>query len=192
MQEKYGFKTKKHIKEMDNFESNLIGLVKSIKSKEIHNNIQQQMSSDSRRIRESSNIFTKSDKSGNLYKVDRNKYKQMIFKEVIKHYKKPPPHLENELNNEAKMLATKLGIVERVEKYIKNCFITIKVHKSDFKENLECRLINPAKTQMGRVSKIILQDICDTLRIALNIKGVPPMIALNGSKNMIKIINVPL
>ena len=39
----------------------------------------------------------------------------MIFKEVIKHYKKPPPK-KNELNNEAKMLATKLGIVDRVEK----------------------------------------------------------------------------
>ena len=93
MQEKYGFKTKKHsphIKEMDNFESDLIRSVKTIKFKKIHNNIQSQMSSDLRRIRESNNIFTKSHKSGNLYKVDRNKYKQMIFKEVIKHYKKVP------------------------------------------------------------------------------------------------------
>ena len=121
-QEKYVFKTKKHpphIKEMDNFEPDLIGLVKSIKFKKIHNNIQQQMSSDLRRIRESNYISTKSDKSGNLYKVDKNKYKQMIFKEVIEHYKKPPPpfnNLENELNNETKMLATMLGIVDRVEK----------------------------------------------------------------------------
>ena len=49
MQEKFGFKTKKyppHIEEMDNFESDLIGLVKTIKFKKIHNNIQQQMSSD--------------------------------------------------------------------------------------------------------------------------------------------------
>ena len=80
-----------HIKEMDNFESDLKGLVKAIKSKKIHKNIQQQMSSDLRRIRESNNILTKSDKSGNLYKVDRNKYKQMISKEIIKHYKKVPP-----------------------------------------------------------------------------------------------------
>ena len=42
-------------------------------------------------------------------------------------------------------------------------------HKSDFKTNPECRLINPAKTQIGRVSKIIVQDICDSLRLALNI-----------------------
>ena len=63
------FKTKKHpphIKEMDNFESDVIGLVKTITFKKIHNNIQRQMSWDLRRIRESNNIFTESDESGNL------------------------------------------------------------------------------------------------------------------------------
>ena len=58
------------------------------------------------------------------------------------------------------MLAYRLGIVDRVEKYnTKNCFITIKDQKSDLKTNPECRLINPAKAQIGRVSKIIVQDI---------------------------------
>ena len=97
------------------------------------------MSSDIRRISESHCIFTKSDESGNLYKVDKNKYRQMIFKEIIKHHKKTAhPNLEKELNNEAKMLATKIGIVDRVEKYnMKNCFIPIKDHKNDFKENPE-------------------------------------------------------
>ena len=47
--------------------------------------------------------------------------------------------------------------------------MTIKDHKSDFKRNAECRLINPAKTQIGKVSKIIVQDICASLRPALNI-----------------------
>ena len=68
------------------------------------------------------------------------------------------------------MLAHKLGIVDRREKYnTKNCFITINDHKRDFKTNPECRLINPAKTQTGKVCKIIVQDICASLRITLNI-----------------------
>ena len=74
------------------------------------------MSSDIRRIREPNCIFIKSDKSSNLYEIDKNKYRQMILKEVIKHYKKAPPNFEKELNSEAKMLASKLGIVDRVEK----------------------------------------------------------------------------
>ena len=145
-------------------------MVKEIKFRKMRNNIQLKMYEDMRRITESDGIFVKSDKSGNLYEIEKGKYKQMMFKEVVKHYRKATPDLENELNSEAKMLAHGLGIVDRVEKYnTNNCFITIKDHKSDFKTNPECRLINPAKTQIGRVSKIIVQEICDSLRLALNI-----------------------
>ena len=155
---------------MDKFEAEMIGIVKLIKFRKMRNNIQQKMYEDMRRFKESEKIFVKSDKSGNLYKIEKEKYRQMIFKEVVKNYKKAPPDLEKELNNEAKMLVHKLGIVDRVEKYnTKNCFITIKDHKSNFKTNPECRLINPAKTQIGRISKIIVQEICESLRLALNI-----------------------
>ena len=145
----------------------MIGMVKEIKFRKMRNNIQQKMYEDMRKIKESGKIFVKSDKSGNLYKIEKEKYRQMICKEVVKNYKKAPPNLEKELNEEAKMLAHKLGIVDRVEKYnSKNCFITIKDHKSNFKTNPECRLINPAKTQIGRISKIIVQEICESLRRA--------------------------
>ena len=128
------------------------------------------MNKDIRRIKGPDCIFVKSDKSGNLYEIDKRRYRQMMFKEVVKHYRKASPDLEKELNCEAKMLTSKLGIVDRVEKYnTKNCFITIKDHKSDFKTNPECRLINPAKTQIGRVSKIIVQDICASFRLASDI-----------------------
>ena len=158
-----------HIKEMDKFEAEMIGMVNEIKFRKMRNNIQQKMCEDMRR-KESDSIFVKSDKSGNLYKIEKGKYKQMMFKEVVKCYRKTPPDLEKELNSEAKILAHRLGIVNRVEKYnTKNCSIKIKDHKSDFKTNPECRLINPAKTQIGRVNKIIVQDICDSLRLALNI-----------------------
>ena len=64
-------------------------------------------------------------------------------------------------NSEAKMLANRLGIVDGMEKYnTKNCFITTKDHKSDFKTNPEFR-------QIGLVSKIIVQDICASLRLSI-------------------------
>ena len=155
---------------MDKFEADMIEMVKEIKFWKMRNNIQQKMCEDMRRIKESDSIFVKPDKSSNLYEIEKGKYKQMMFKEVVKYYRKAPSDLEKELNSEAKMLAHRLGIVDRVEKYnTKNCFITIKDHKSDFKTTPEYRLINPAKTQIGRVSKIIVQDICASLRLALNI-----------------------
>ena len=38
-------------------------------------------------------------------------------------------------------------------------FLTLKDHKDNFENNLPCRLINAAKSEMGRVSKQILDDI---------------------------------
>ena len=115
---------------MDKFEAEMIGMVKEIKFRKMRNNILQKMCEDMRRIKESDSIFAKSDKSGYLYEIEKGKYKQMMFKEVVKYYRKAPPDLEKELNSEAKMLAHRLGIVDKVEKYnTKNCFITIKDQK---------------------------------------------------------------
>ena len=40
-----------------------------------------------------------------------------------------------------------------------NCFITIKDHKENFLNNPKVRLINPAKNELGRISKTILDNI---------------------------------
>ena len=53
-----------HIKEMDKFEAEMIGMVKEIKFRKMRNNIQQKMYEDMRRFKESEKIFVKSDKSG--------------------------------------------------------------------------------------------------------------------------------
>ena len=88
--EKYGFRTRNprppHIKEIDKFEAEMIGMVKEIKFRKMRNNIQQKMYEDMRRFKESKSIFVKSDKSGNLYEIEKGKYKQMMFKEVVKNY----------------------------------------------------------------------------------------------------------
>ena len=59
-----------------------------------------------------------------------------------------------EINREASQIASRLEIADRMEKFTdKNAYLTFKDHKKDFKRKLQCRLINPAKTQMGMVSK---------------------------------------
>ena len=72
------------------------------------------------------------------------KYKQMLHKEVIKHYQKDQLNLENELNKEAEILVRKLKVEGRIEKYnINRCVITIKDHKINIQSYPTCRLINP-------------------------------------------------
>ena len=47
----------------------------------------------------------------------------------------------------------------------KEAFITLKDHKKNFESTLPCRLINPAKTEMGIVSKKILDNITSNVRL---------------------------
>ena len=44
------------------------------------------------------------------------------------------------------------------------CFITIKDHKENFRTNPKYRLINPTKSEIGKVSKIILENINNKVR----------------------------
>ena len=45
----------------------------------------------------------------------------------------------------------------------KQWFISFKDHKENFENNLKCRLINPAKSELCRVSKVILDEINSSL-----------------------------
>jgi hypothetical protein len=53
----------------------------------------------------------------------------------------------------------------------KNAFVTLKDHKENFDTNPKCRLLNPSKSELGKVSKVVLDRINDgyrTNRSAIN------------------------
>ena len=84
----------------------------------------------------------------------------MLKKSIEKEYKKTLAAAESEINKKAKSIAENLPIENRVEKLArKNAFITLKDHKDNFLNNPTCRLINPTKSEIGRVSKKILDKI---------------------------------
>ena len=68
------------------------------------------------------------------------------------------------INTEAKVFAQTLKIDDRVESLApKESFITLKDHKDNFQNNPTCRLINPTKSELGKVSKQILDKINKTI-----------------------------
>ena len=74
------------------------------------------------------------------------------------------------MNKEAKSIVTSLGIAERVEKYAEQqAFLTLKDHKQNFQSNPMCRLINPAKSAIGIISKTHLDRVNRKLRENLNV-----------------------
>ena len=68
-------------------------------------------------------------------------------------------------NTEAAYLDKQLGLEDRIDRMaLETAFITIKDHKPNFPERLSFRLINPAKSQVGKISKIILERLNKEIR----------------------------
>ena len=84
----------------------------------------------------------------------------MIEKEINKEYKKAEEDIVKEVIEEAKGIASKLEIDDRVYATShRQAFITLKDHKPNFQNVQSCRLLNPTKSEIGRVSKKIVEKI---------------------------------
>ena len=64
-------------------------------------------------------------------------------------------------------IATKLELDDRIDVTAqKQAFITLKDHKPNFRNNPTCRLINPTKPEIGKISKQILEKINTDVKTA--------------------------
>ena len=80
-------------------------------------------------------------------------------------YKQDDENTARKINKATYKATKKLKIQDRVGKLEpKNCYVLLKDHKTDFINRKPARLINPTKTELGQVSKTILQDIVDKLK----------------------------
>ena len=103
-------------------------------------------------------IFT--DKTRNLYEVDKYTYETLLAENITKTYKKCKLVTYNKINEQAKNIADRLECFSKIRE-----FITLKDHK----ENLKCPLINTVKRELlGKVRKIITEKIIANVRAATN------------------------
>ena len=87
---------------------------------------------------------------------------------ITKDYKVPvdPIGTKHDINRRTNGHARKLEIEDRMECYTETpCYITLKDHKGNFSNNPKCRLINPAKSNLGRVSKKILETLTSAIKM---------------------------
>ena len=88
---------------------------------------------DVKEINSSKTLFVPSDKTTNLYKVNKQDYKKLLLDNVTASYQKIEHSTINKINLEAKIIATKLNLDDRVEALSeRNAFITLKDHKPNF------------------------------------------------------------
>ena len=102
-----------------------------------------------------------------FYEADPNTYRKLLMHSLTSQYRKCDELEELRINKNASGIAKELCIDDRTKRFSRQeAFITLKDHKSDFRTNPSTRLINPAKTDIGRVSKKILDRITSDIRNA--------------------------
>ena len=116
-------------------------------------------------VEKATKVIVAADKTSNFYKVEPKQYQELVKKNVEMEYKKETARNVKKVNKAHKTIENKLEIEDRVFKTMeRECFITIKDHKNDFRNNPKCRLINTTKPELGKVSKKTLTKVLEILR----------------------------
>ena len=161
--ENYGFNsraTPPQINEMSKFEDDLLRLIENIEFRNNRCQFQYKLNDDVNFIRRSNYMFIPADKTNNYYKLQKNEYEKLLKDNTTAKYSRASSSEIEDINSEAKIIAEKVQLADRIETIAqKPAFITIKDHKDNFPNRVQCRLINPAKSEIGVISKNILDRI---------------------------------
>ena len=138
----------------------MLKLIQNIEFKKDKCEFQKQLSQDTSKIKADAKMYISADKTTNYYRLNTDSYNQLINTAITKSYKKAPSSAPKQIISEEKKIATGLNLQNRIDALSsKNAFITLKDHKPNFQNKPTCRLINPTKSEIGIVSKEILQRI---------------------------------
>ena len=164
----YVFKSRKRPpqdKALIAFENDLLKLIKSVTFRKVRNKLQDGLRKDVISIKKSRNIYIFANKTNNLYETDINSYNKLLTENIPKTYRKTNDKAYNSFNKKAKAIAVEFEIGDRVDCLAKtNAFITLKDHEDNFRSNLKCRLMNPAKSESGKVNKLFIENINSKVR----------------------------
>ena len=159
----YGFKSTKNpppIDELKEFEADMLKMVQSTKFKQVNDPFLSKLNDDTKHIKKEPKLLIAVDKTTNFYKLEPSKYNDLLEQNITKSYKIAHPDTVRDIHKEDKEIATKLRIDDRVDTTAnKNAFITLKDHKPNFDNKPTCRLINPTNSEIGKISKEILDRI---------------------------------
>ena len=169
---KFNLKLRKcppQIDEWKPFEDDMFQLVENVKFKQVRNKFQEKLRHDVKKINSSKKVLVFMDKTRNVYELDKNQYNKLLRENITKTYRTAAGTIEEEINQELKHITTKTEVCDRVENMAhRQAFISLKDHKENFENNPKCRLINPAKNNLGLISKQILDRINNAIRSKTN------------------------
>ena len=151
--------------ELFKFEADLISMIKNIKFKPANNDLNRRIRRDLNDIKAKKKILVKGDKSRRIFLVPKEEYVKNMKDEISKKYRKGDRDMILEVNREAAKIATKLEVANRIDALPESeAFLSFKDHKPNFPMRKEVRLLNPSKSNIGKISKKFLDRINTDLR----------------------------
>ena len=135
-------------------------MIRNIEFTSINSKFLDHLNKDIQGIQSSKNVSVFADKSTNLYELSCENYQKLLHDNITQTYNKAPTNAKRDVDRKTKSFAKTLKIKDKMECYSdQHMYITLKDHKENFRNNIKCRLINPTKSEVGRVSKSHLNDI---------------------------------
>ena len=164
----YGLKSKRSapsVTELRAFEDDVARLIENVKFRDVNNEFMKELERDKKKIKSSTNIFVPADKTRNYYEMHPSDYTKLLTENVTKSYKHAQEHIATNIAEEFKDIVEELKLSNRTDPMAKStAFLTLKDHKPDFENHTKCRLINPAKSDVGKISKSILDTVKSKIR----------------------------
>ena len=154
-------------KDLIQFEHDIIELIKSVTFRKLHNKFQNTLRNDINSIKKSKNMFMFADKTRNIYEGDKDTYLKLLNDNITNIYRKSKNTVYGKINKEAKQIANDYKIADRIdclEKEKIDAFISLKDQKDNFLSNPKCRLLNTAKSKIGKISKLFIENINTKVR----------------------------
>ena len=103
--EAYGLKSLNcppQVKELFDFESNLLDMIKSLKFRKTRSHFQRRLKEDINTIHSTDTTLTFADKTSNLYKFKKEQNKKMLNDSITATYKKASNNIHKKINTDGK------------------------------------------------------------------------------------------
>ena len=105
------------------------------------------------------------DKTTSIYRLTREEYEKILNASITATYKKVSNNIKKKVDAAGKQVLCSNKVLKRIQANGENnCFKSLKDHKENFQNNPTVRLINPAKNELGKISKVILDKINKNIR----------------------------
>ena len=129
------------------------------------NSFQDKLREDIRNIDGEEKMIVAADKTNNFYELNNKDYDDLLQENIIKDYKKKDDEAFDADTKKERDIAAKLELEDRIyQTSKKQAFISLKDHKPNFVNKPTCRLLNPTKPELGKISKQLISSIVKSVK----------------------------